>query len=80
MVIHFRGIGFRAVIPNINATKEVKGEGMVRKCVLALLVVLALVAAPAMAQQLTGSVSGIVKDNSGVALPGVTVTITAPVL
>jgi hypothetical protein len=53
---------------------------MVKKSVLALLVVLALVAAPAMAQQLTGSISGTVKDNSGVGLPGTSVTITAPVL
>lgn len=52
---------------------------MVKKNVLALLVVLAI-AAPAMAQQLTGSISGVAKDNTGVGLPGVSVAITAPVL
>ena len=53
---------------------------MGKKSVFALLVAMALVAAPAMAQQLTGSMSGLVKDNTGIGLPGVTVTITAPVL
>lgn len=53
---------------------------MSKRNVLALLVGLALVAAPAMAQQLTGSISGIAKDNTGGMLPGVAVTITAPVL
>ena len=53
---------------------------MVKKGVLALLVAFALVAVPATAQQLTGSISGVAKDNTGAALPGVTVTVTSPVL
>ncbi len=53
---------------------------MGKRNVLALLVVLALVAAPAMAQQLTGSISGVANDTTGGPLPGVSVTVTAPVL
>jgi len=53
---------------------------MGKRTVVVLLVALALVAAPAMAQQLTGSISGVAKDNTGAPLPGVTVTATSPTL
>ena len=45
---------------------------MVKYCVFALLVALALVAVPAVAQQITGSISGAARDNTGAPLPGVT--------
>ena len=43
---------------------------------LALLLVAALAAAPATAQEQTGDLAGTVRDNGGQALPGVTVTVT----
>ena len=42
----------------------------------AALLLAATVAAPAMAQTLTGSITGTVKDEQGAVLPGVTVTLT----
>jgi protocatechuate 3,4-dioxygenase beta subunit len=42
-----------------------------------LLLVAALVMLPAIAQEQVGSVEGIVKDNSGAVLPGVTVELTS---
>lgn len=53
---------------------------MNKRIFVTLLVVMALVAVPAAAQQLTGSISGNVKDTTGAPLPGVTVTITGKVL
>jgi hypothetical protein len=46
----------------------------------ALCLLVALVAAPAMAQRTTGTIVGTVKDETGGALPGVTVTIRSAVL
>ena len=42
----------------------------------AMLLLAAIVAAPALAQSLTGSVTGSIKDEQGAVLPGVTVTLT----
>lgn len=42
----------------------------------AALLLAAMVAAPALAQTLTGSISGTIKDEQGAVLPGVTVTLT----
>src|SRR5919202_6704887 len=42
----------------------------------AALLLAALVAAPALAQTLTGSITGTIKDEQGAILPGVTVTLT----
>ena len=42
----------------------------------AALLLAATVAAPAMAQTLTGSITGTIKDEQGAVLPGVTVTLT----
>ena len=52
----------------------------VRIFALALLAVLAIGAAPAWAQSQTGEIFGKVTDQSGAVLPGVTVTLTGPVL
>ncbi len=41
-----------------------------------LLLLAAAIAAPVMAQTLTGSISGTIKDEQGAVLPGVTVTLT----
>ncbi|MCJ7643020.1 MAG: carboxypeptidase-like regulatory domain-containing protein, partial [Candidatus Aminicenantes bacterium] len=43
-------------------------------------VVLALIASPAYAQRLTGSIQGTVKDETGELLPGVTLEISSPAL
>ena len=47
---------------------------------LLLLPVLAMLAAPSAAQELRGRITGIVTDNTGLVLPGVTVTATSPAL
>ena len=44
----------------------------------ALFMVLVVLAAPAGAQEVTGSINGAVTDNTGSVLPGVTVTVTGP--
>jgi len=54
---------------------------MVRRLSVAVVAaVLALGAAPALAQTQTGDITGRVTDNTGAVLPGVTVTITSPAL
>src|SRR5262249_7298265 len=52
----------------------------VRVAALALLAFLAAAAAPAFAQSQTGEIFGKVTDSTGAVLPGVTVTVTGPVL
>src|SRR5204862_864248 len=42
----------------------------------AALLLAAAIAAPALAQTLTGSISGVIKDEQGAVLPGVSVTLT----
>jgi hypothetical protein len=42
----------------------------------AVLLLAALIGAPALAQSLTGSITGTIKDEQGAVLPGVTVTLT----
>lgn len=50
------------------------------KCAILVTALLALVGAPAFAQQQTGTILGRVTDSSGSVLPGVTVTISGPAL
>src|SRR5580765_5751776 len=52
----------------------------VRVAAFALLAFLAAAAAPASAQSQTGEIFGKVTDSTGAVLPGVTVTVTGPVL
>ncbi|MGA2510848.1 MAG: TonB-dependent receptor [Candidatus Acidiferrales bacterium] len=46
-----------------------------RRSLAALLVLLAIIAAPAMAQKFTGDIEGNITDSSGAAMPGATVTV-----
>lgn len=51
----------------------------VMRRVSAALLTLALLAVPAIAQETTGAIAGVVKDQNGAVLPGATVTATGPV-
>src|SRR6185436_12759974 len=55
-------------------------EEQMRKFVLGMLAAMLLVAVPASAQELRGSIQGVVKDSSGGVLPGVTVEAKSPAL
>ncbi|MGE5245294.1 MAG: TonB-dependent receptor [Betaproteobacteria bacterium] len=52
----------------------------VRLCVLVVPVLLALSASPGLAQTQTGTVTGVVSDQQGAVLPGVTVTLQGPAI
>jgi hypothetical protein len=51
-----------------------------RWCVPSVAIAMLLVAAPANAQEFRGRINGVVTDNTGAVLPGVTVTATSPAL
>ena len=51
-----------------------------RKFVLGMLAAILLIAVPATAQEMRGSIQGTVKDSSGGVLPGVTVEAKSPAL
>lgn len=53
------------------------GKGV---AILAAVIILAVAVVPAESQELRGTIDGVVRDNSGAVLPGVTVTATSPAL
>src|SRR5206468_12879249 len=74
-------LAFSAVVCDRSGGFRSGGQGMkVRFIVLALLALVATSAATASAQMQTGEIFGKVTDQSGGLLPGVTVTLTSPIL
>jgi len=73
----------RSLRADRSETRSVKGETMIRNLLWRYVFALGistLLAAPALAQELRGRIIGVVTDNTGAVLPGVTVTATSPAL